>query len=29
MFEIAQKDGLTAKGLQKIPGIGSYQTKWT
>ena len=26
---IAQKNGVSAKGLQKILGIGSYQTAWT
>lgn len=26
---IAQKSGVSAKGLQKILGLGSYQTAWT
>ncbi len=26
---IAQKNGVSAKGLQRILGIGSYQTAWT
>jgi transposase-like protein len=26
---IAQKNGVSAKGLQKILGLGSYQTAWT
>lgn len=26
---VAQKDGVSAKGLQKILGLGSYQTAWT
>jgi len=26
---VAQKNGVSAKGLQKILGIGSYQTAWT
>lgn len=26
---IAQKNGVSAKGLQKILGLGSYQTSWT
>jgi len=26
---VAQKNGVSAKGLQKILGLGSYQTAWT
>ena len=26
---VAQKNGISAKGLQKILGLGSYQTSWT
>jgi len=26
---VAQKNGVSAKGLQKILGLGSYQTSWT
>jgi len=26
---IAQKNGVSAKGLQKVLGLGSYQTAWT
>ena len=26
---IVQKNGVSAKGLQKILGLGSYQTAWT
>lgn len=26
---VAQKNGVSAKGLQKILGIGSYETSWT
>ncbi|MFV0269152.1 MAG: hypothetical protein ACK5HT_18660 [Draconibacterium sp.] len=26
---VAQKNGVSAKGLQKVPGLGSYQTAWT
>ena len=26
---IAQKNGVSAKGLQKILGLGNYQTAWT
>ena len=26
---VAQKNGVSAKGLQKILGIGNYQTSWT
>lgn len=26
---VAQKNGVSAKGLQKVLGLGSYQTAWT
>jgi len=26
---IAQKNGVSATGLQKILGLGSYRTAWT
>ena len=26
---VAQKNGVSAKGLQKILGLGNYQTAWT
>ena len=26
---VAQKNGVSAKGLQKVHGLGSYQTAWT